>query len=269
MTTQQAPAAKPWAFILVTVILLSCALGLTTATNFMKLHFKKLPIPPARPLTDLPSRLGPWMQVSIDEPLGHEMLEALGTDKYVFRTYVDTRVGNLGSKLDQLKDRSNKERMGAVAAIQEVAPGAVINVALTYYTGLADTVAHIPERCYIADGYDVSKYDVVSWDAMKGRPGDEKARCIVFEDTTPGRKSVSRNVAYFFNCNGQYMNDSIMVRRTLADLFQTHGYYMKVEMQTFNLKPEEYSRVMNDFLTYLLPEAEKCLPDWTKVNESH
>ena len=40
-------------------------------------------------------------------------------------------------------------------------PKAVVNLGLTYYTGLVDTVAHIPDRCYIADGYEArTKYDV-------------------------------------------------------------------------------------------------------------
>jgi DNA-binding ferritin-like protein len=87
-------------------------------------------------------------------------------------------------------------------------------------------------------------------------------RSITFEDATPGRASFRRNVAYVFNCNGEYMNDSIAVRKRLANLLERYGYYTKVELQTLNLAPDEANRVMNDFLTQALPEFEKSLPDW-------
>ena len=41
--------------------------------------------------------------------------------------------------------------------VQQMCPQAVINVGLTYYTGMVDTVSHIPDRCYIADGFEPSE----------------------------------------------------------------------------------------------------------------
>lgn len=256
------------AFLVVTAILLLAAVGLNGATQYMQLHFKKLPVPPARPLTEVPDKLGPWLQVSIDEAMDRDFQDALATDKYVFRDYVDTRLVT-PSELEQFKDKLPRERKALVAALQMKKPQAVVNVGLTYYTGLVDTVAHIPDRCYIADGYEPTKYDVVSWPALKDRKGDHKLRSIVFEDQTPGRQSVPRNVVYFFHCNGEYINDPIGVRKRLAYLFEKYGYYMKIEVQTFVLKPDESDRVLNDFLTHALPEVEKSLPDWDKLTAAH
>jgi hypothetical protein len=237
----------------------------------MQLHFKKLPVPFAKPLTELPSEIGPWVQVSIDETLPHDFQEALGTEMYVLRDYVDTRVA--GDALAAFKGvDSPSERKHLAGRLQLERPGAVVNIGLTYYTGMVDTVAHVPERCYIADGYEPTKTDDFSWSALQGRPssqaGGAKVRYIVFEDTTAGRMSIKRNVAYLFHCNGLYTSDSIDVRRNLANLFEKHGYYMKVEMQTLNLSVEESARVMNDFLTHALPEVEKSLPDWNKLKSA-
>ncbi len=257
-------ALRQPAFIVVALILLVAAVGLNGATQFMQLHFKKLPVPLGRALTEVPQRLGPWVQVSIDESLDHDFQDVLGTDKYVFRDYVDSRLVS-GNEMNEFKDKSPLERKRLVAALQMKNPSAVINVGLTYYTGLVDTVAHIPDRCYIADGYEPTKYELVSWDALKGKRGDQTLRYIVFEDQTPGRASVARNVAYFFQCNGDYVNNPSTVRTKLADLTDKYGYYMKVEVQTLKLAPDESARVMNDFLVQSLGEVEKCLPEWDKL----
>src|SRR5687767_3564117 len=76
-------------------LLFLAALGLNAATQAMQLHFKKLAVPLAAPLHEpdkggLPRELGPWVQVTRDEPLDHTMLEALGTKDFVFRHYVNS-----------------------------------------------------------------------------------------------------------------------------------------------------------------------------------
>ena len=65
-----------------------------------------------------------------------------------------------------------------------------------YYTGMVDTVAHIPDRCYIADGYVPSSYSTENW--KTGKPGGTEVRFINFEDQT-GEGKVPRCVAYFFS----------------------------------------------------------------------
>jgi Protein of unknown function (DUF3485) len=255
------------AFVLVAGILLLAAVGLNGATQFLQLHFRKLPVPLARELTELPDRLGPWVQVSVDTPVDHDVQETLGTNKYVFRDYADTRVVT-ADELAQFKDKSPGQCHELATQLEVRKPGSVINLALTYYTGLVDTVAHVPERCFTADGYEPTHADTVTWDALKGRPGDHTLRFIVFEDTNQMRQSIARNVAYVFNCNGEYMSDSIGVRRTLAALRERYGYYMKIEMHTLKATPQEASRAMNDLLASSLPEIERCLPDWQKLKSS-
>jgi len=64
------------------------------------------------------------------------------------------------------------------------------------------------------------------------------------------------------------VSDPIGVRKNLANLFQRYGYYMKIEVQTIKLTPDESARVMNDFLSDLLPEVEKSLPDFAKLSSA-
>jgi hypothetical protein len=194
------------------------------------------------------------------------MLDVLGTKQYIFREYVD------GSKvsaatLAELKDKTDDERMAVVGRVQREHPDAVIRMAVTYYTGMVDTVAHIPDRCYVADGFVPDTYTEPTWTArdQHGEPIEIGVRYINFVDTTPQRKSVPQNVAYFFHCNGGYVPDPIRVRMKLQSLMERHAYYAKVELMNAMREGDAAARVMQSFLAGAVPEIEKCLPDWKQL----
>ena len=101
-----------------------------------------------------------------------------------------------------------------------------------------------------------------------------KFRFITFEDIT-GRGRVTRNVGYFFHVNGQYEENPLRVRATLQNLFETYSYFAKVELMTeqpgHNAAGaadgrDRSAKAMQEFLLTLLPELERCLPDWSKVS---
>jgi hypothetical protein len=268
--------AQP-AFVAGVLVLGVSALGLNVAVQAMKLHFKKQPVPLARPLATIPTNLGPWHQVSRDQPLDGEMQEALGTDQYVFRDYVDTRrvSGPVVRQLEALQaqiakaadpqevERLRREWGALIGTIRARDPQAVVNLAVTYYTGLADTVAHVPDRCYVADGYQPTSYDETSWPI--GPDGAQvPVRFINFEDQA-NQASVTKSVAYFFHVNGHFEPSPLGVRRSLQNLFEKHGYYAKVELLTLIRDREQSAAVMTDFLSAALPEVQKTLPDWQAV----
>lgn len=256
-------------FLSVGVLLLVAALGLNTAVSAMKLHFRKEACPLRQPLTSLPARMGHWVQVSVDRPLQTDIEEVLGTKKYIYRDYVDDRVIP-ASQIEAFSDKSYQERRVMLARIQQEHPDAVVNLGVTYYTGLVDTVAHIPDRCYIADGYEPTSYEIPTWPIAAGLPGRAdhpgvKVRFINFEDQV-GRTRMKRSVSYFFSVNGHFEQDPLGVRRSLENLWQKYGYYMKVETMTLIQDKEESAKVQQDFLTAVLPHIQQCLPDWEKLN---
>jgi len=254
--------ARP-AFLAGVAVLFVAALSLNAATQYMKLYFKKEPVQLAKALETIPPTLGPWVQVSEDEAMNPEMLDVLGTKQYVFREYVDTRVVR-PERMAEFKGKTAQEKAGILGQIQAEHPGAVIRSAVTYYTGMVDTVAHIPDRCYVADGFVPSVYVTPTWDVRDRnlQPNKIEVRYINFEDSTPNRGMVPRNVAYFFHCNGDYVPDPLKVRWRLQSLTERYGYYAKVELMTTMRDRDESARVMADFLSNALPEVEKCLPDW-------
>ena len=264
------------AFVVTVLLLAVSALTLNGAVGFLRLHFKKLPCPlrVAMIKDALPTKMGDWVQVSQDQPIDAETEQILGTSQYVFRDYADSSL--VGSdEIEAMKKATPQQYEALRAQIQERQPQAIITAAVTYYTGLVDTVAHIPERCYVADGYNVSHSEEKDAD-LHGADGWQRKvpyRFLTFDDQVATRR-VSRNVGYLFNVNGVYDADSFGVRGRLQDLRERYGYYAKVELMTqapaaMSQNPDvakNSAQAMEKFLTVALPELEKALPDWKALH---
>jgi hypothetical protein len=269
-------------FLAAVVLLGVAAVGLNAATEALKLNFRKEAVPLSVPRLDdvkqgIPSKVGKWVQVTKDEPLDHGVQEVLGTKEFVFRDYVDSTLVDKAD-LDWFADKSTKERAAKLAEIQGKNPQAVVKLAITYYTGMVDTVPHVAEKCYVADGFEPTA-PVTTQASLghraDGSPIDVAYRHLHFRDST-GAGRVERDVAYLFHVNGRYESSSVGVRGELANLLQRYGYFAKIEVMTTTrgysagteaesgAKPESLA-AFNDLLAAVLPEVERCLPDWKKV----
>jgi hypothetical protein len=145
---------------------------------------------------------------------------------------------------------------------------------------MVDTVAHVPDRCVTADGYEPKpgENQTVPWAIGRDLPASVKpqangaptdqlmVRYINFEDQT-GASNVTRSISYFFHTNGEFVASPLEVRQKLAYLLERRAYYAKIETMTTMDNPTDSARVMTDFLTNALPEINKCLPDWSKLHE--
>ena len=223
-------------FIVAALLLGTSALTLNGAVGYLRLHFKKLPVPLAVKSfkEGLPKQFGDhWVQISKDQPLDPQVEEVLGTGQYVFRDYADTRILS-NDQIEQLKNASAGEYAQLMGQHELHHPEAFIRMGLTYYTGMVDTVAHVPERCYVADGYEVKEYtdiDRTLGNYADGSPRKLAFRFISFDDQT-GTQRVSRNVGYVFHVDGVYDCNSLGVRAKLQNLLEPYGYYAKVELMT-------------------------------------
>lgn len=249
------------AFVVAVAVLLIAAAGLNGTVQFLQLNFMKQPVPLRLPLDKIPARLGPWIMVSVDQPLVPEIQEVLGTDKYIFREYLDTRALSPADAA-AIASLTPEQRRELAGRVMRERPTALVTMAVTYYTGLVDTVAHIPDRCYVADGYQPKSREQESFAALSERPGDGRARFISFQDATASRQSVTRNVAYVFHCNGQYIAEPLDVRVRLQNLRERFGYYAKIELMAVTEDRAEAGRVIDDLLRHALPEIERSLPDF-------
>lgn len=262
-------------FNIVFVTMLIAACGLLLAVEKMKIHFRKNAVPIRIALkSGISPQLGDWVQVMREDELSEDLLVALDTNEYLFCTYINARA--LSKTPDQIRKefsgKSTSECQKLVGQYRSSKPEAVLSTAFTYYTGKADTVAHIPDRCYLGEGFEsrLNREEVWRIGNDNGSSPEKPLlempiRYITFEsETTSGAMNLPYNVAYFFSVNGEYTCDSQRVRLRLQDLFNRYGYYSKMEMMCASPDREKAAAAMREFLLSALPSFEACLPDWSQ-----
>ncbi len=119
------------------LVLGTAATGMQAAIRSYRLHLHKLPIyPPGdRQLTALPTRTPGWQRVGSDVVESPEIVEVLGTSNYVTRHYAKQR----GEGEEPLR----------------------LTLHAAYYTGMIDTVPHVPERCFVGGGLQQASFSKV------------------------------------------------------------------------------------------------------------
>jgi hypothetical protein len=118
----------------------------------------------------------------------------------------------------------------------------LVSLFITYYTGKADTVPHVPERCYLGAGNKLVGEKVVEVPCPEGIQWGERTdfpiKILDFEKAEH-EEGVTRTdrttVAYYFVANWKYMDQvsRLDVRLTLADPTKPRVFFSKVEA-TFN-----------------------------------
>lgn len=117
------------ASVLALVMMLGAGLGLTLYVKIHDLHMEKTPIyPPGnRQVSAIPSETEHWKRIGSDRISSAEIVETLGTENYVSRDYMR-------------RDTEGTKRP------------VVVEFHAAYYTGMIDTVPHVPERCFVGGG---------------------------------------------------------------------------------------------------------------------
>ncbi len=117
-------------FVLSVVLLLGSAGGLSAAVSALKLHTRKEAIEVDRKAASVSKETPSWRQIGKDTVMPAEVLAELGTQNYVSRHYVEVNP----------KDPERPR---------------VVELHLAYYTGMVDTVPHVPERCMVGGGMEL------------------------------------------------------------------------------------------------------------------
>lgn len=116
------------------VMMLASAVAISAYIRVKDVHLQKIPIYPEnnRQVSNLPGLTPSWRQVGSDDIMSAELVETLGTENYLSRRYLRTR------------DADPKRPI-------------VIDLHVAYYTGMIDTVPHVPERCFVGGGLQQSE----------------------------------------------------------------------------------------------------------------
>jgi len=254
-------------------------LGLRAAMRSLDVYLRKEPILLRADFGSIPTTLGRWQKLGEDQRLDSAMVESLGTDKYLTRNY----------------------------ALDGDASKGVLSLHLAYYTGMIDTVPHIPERCWGAGGLvqlgdpktvglslpilanseaggpsNAStglKYPMASLaDPVTQQveqvalPVGEAAMTVsTFQEARSSR--VEQLGGYMFIANGRLTPSTFGVRALAFNLTDRVAYYCKVQFSARYPVGDTPSAVVfkaqaEDFLTQLLPHLMRRLPDWPSVERA-
>lgn len=254
------------------------------AIDAMEIRLQKLPVHPesGRMLKAIPAETPNWVRLGRDQIQDVEILETLGTENEVSRTYQEKHAPE-GEKPRRVEFHA------------------------TYYTGMIDTVPHVPERCFVGGGLQIVKgarvmplkLDTASWmrdpeatevhgrpmfrawtsggaDGLTGRVrvrlpiGAEETHIRVGEYQDPG-SGTKLFAGYFFIANGEVVWSAEAVRVRAFNLKADYAYYAKVQFTGGTLhgidSAEELVEVASSVMNDLYGDLMECLPDWTKVRQ--
>lgn len=256
------------------------SLAVPTLTSALHIKLTKKPIYPANGLQfhTLPDAMPPheprWTKVGADEVMSAEAAEELGTANYISRWY----------------ERVSEDE-GATS------PSDLIQLHCAYYTGMLDTVPHVPERCMVGGGMmkdgDTRLVAIpLSFDRLSPDPfvDEEDERGVLWtarsafshnrvrlprgiEELTlrvtpfTNQEGTGRVVTgYFFIANGRVYSSADDVRIKAFELREDYAYYAKIQfMSPTAQSAEELAALAGDMLRDLFPEVMRRLPDWTLV----
>jgi hypothetical protein len=246
----------------------TAAAGHHSVLSWQKIVLNKEAVPLRRQLTTLPNTKDHWEFFKADE-LPPEIVDELGTTDYISWWYRDT-------------------------SMPENTPGSIVRLHVAYYTGLVDTVPHVPDRCFVAGGVEHNGlfdqpvaldparftahtdggYTAMTVPHQRGYAATLPAVEVHLPDRDLTTKrftyrppnSDDQHVSYFFIANGKFLSSPNQVRLLGFDFRDRYSYYCKVEVQVVGVDdPAEVQRRTTDVLNVFLPEVLACLPDWREV----
>ena len=276
-SSRRSPLFKP-AFLVAIGVLVASAMGMTAGIRAFDIYLAKLPVypPEGRTLGSIPTETPNWIKVGSDRIESADVVATLGTDNYLSRTYMERNPKVPG-----------KPR--------------VVELHLAYYTGMIDTVPHVPDRCFIGGGmsqgtdpvYPTLSLDRTRWfqdpdapegdagkvwrirladdHAMTSRPGQsvrlprdpDAMRMRVMGFDIPGGGRVF--AGYFFIANGGHTDNARNVRALAFNLTDDYAYYLKVQCTADMESAEDLAQASSELLSELIGEIMLCVPDWIEV----
>ena len=236
-------------------------------------HLTKLPIHAKLKLHTLPTEYPTWVRYGEDAQMSAEGEEELGTKNHLSRKYV--------------------ERKG-----HEGRPRRAVEVHLAYYTGMIDTVPHVPERCFVAGGWlqtgaprlipipldtdllipdttaDPELHGGTVW---MGRSPTTQGRVRLPTGVEELQMRVSPFVnqrgdrffaGYFFVANGGTVPSADDIRLLAFRLEDDYAYYLKVQFTSGSVgSEEELAEAAASMLDEVFPDIMLRVPDWVEVRE--
>lgn len=275
------PRAFPKAGAVVALLILGVmALGMGAAINYWKISTRKLPIYPKneRQTRDVVAESESWVRIGSDQTISKEVEEELGTTNHLSRTYF----------YKKSPDKNNP---------------VILELHLAYYTGMIDTVPHVPDRCFVGAGMSIDgdagvvavPISVEGFTQIAGgeKPGEGRVFKVRATNPTKAGEKIDGTFVnlprdpdkvemkitkfsgpkiprifsgYFFVANGGTVATGDGVRLLAFDLKSKYAYYMKVQFTSATMSSaEELAKYAGLFLDENFADIMLCVPDWVEV----
>lgn len=264
-----------YALLVACLTLLVSSIGFRYAVAALNIYLRKEPVALRGSFATISRTIGQWTQEGEDEQLDEAILMELGTRDTLSRAYA----------LNNDPQRS------------------VLTVHIAYYTGLIDAVPHIPDRCFVAGGFEPQSLPEIMpldatdsrWSPDPGPPnqatgrsyqrmefrhpftnalesvrmplGDLQLRLTRFaRKDRPGLRVFG---GFFFIANGRAEATPEAIRALAFKPSERHAYYCKVQFgySAPDATEERFVELVSDFMRDFLPELMLRLPDWQEVEQ--
>ena len=159
--------------------------------------------------------------------------------------------------------------MRDTSAADRNAPESIIHLFVTYYTDTQAQVVHVPDECYLGNGYSPVSSDVVRVSIPQVQDQPVAVKVLTFERSAfLGRESPT--VMYTFHVNGRFAAEAKLVTAIHNDPHCTHGYFSKVEVSFGSTEaspsPEKSVEAGKRVLQKILPVlVQEHWPDWNEL----
>jgi hypothetical protein len=236
---------------------LTAAVGKQIVIQKLGVVMVKKPIDLQKPLDEFDETVLSPYSVKHKAMISGEVLESLGTNKYLQWTLENPDV-------------------------ESDSPLRYCSLFITYYTCNPDMVPHVPDECYVGGGKSRLSGETVKLEIPWPDTNDANKKIglqyVLFGQTgeTVIQNDITFSVQYLFHVNGKYTEDRTQTRLALGSNWKSkYSYFTKVEWSFFGY--DSFGRIYADkeqtlqasekLLSSLLPELEKeHWPDWQKVN---
>lgn len=275
--------ARHMALLVVIGSLSTAWAGLDRAVSLTETVLFKEAVPLREGMGRFPLRIGPWRLVQDQRDLmSKDVIAELGTEEFVSRMYINTAMHD-----DTGVDFSNDQQM--MRYLSEAPEGALIRLHVAYYTGTADTVPHVPERCFIAGGLLArgGGYPTVHLDRSRltrdedhndyiatlpkggtARIPDADFKMRLFTYGSQDRPGTDMHVMYVFAANGEFAARAEQIRLLAFNPTDRYSYYCKIELQPIGVSDEAFAvETVTRALDDMLPPIMAALPDWVEVKQ--
>ena len=295
-------AMRQPSFVSAVAVLLISAATLNAAVAAMGVHLRKQRIEPPenRRVSAIATETQSYQRVGQDQVMSQEIVEELGTTNYLQRTY-QLKEGKQAKDGGKEGGTDGGKDGGRDAGKDGANPR--LDVHLAYYTGMIDTVPHVPERCMTGAGWQIVgfpksvplKLDDRNWrndmevpNKVKGTVFTARLEPDVSKDAKADRVRLPFDpasielrtsefagpgtqkliVGYYFIANGGHTPSAEGVRSKAFNLTDDYAFYLKVQVGSGQVQSaEELGMHASRLMSELLPEIMRCVPDWVEVQE--